>query len=66
MVTKQIQTPKTVEISKKTVNWVDDVLPYYQPCAMFMAKHLIYFYTNGNLLWAILLAYVINFPYFKI
>lgn len=59
------ETPKTILISQKTVSWLADVLPYYEPCLLFFAKHAIYYCTNGNLMWALLAAYFINFPYFR-
>lgn len=31
----------------------------------FVAQHLMYWLLNGNLMWPLLLAYAINYPYFK-
>jgi hypothetical protein len=48
-----------------TVGFLMDVLPYYLPCVTFFLQHAVYHYCNGNLLWVLLFAYAINFPYFQ-
>lgn len=59
------KSPPSVELSPDRVSFWSDVLPYYLPCMTFVAQHLIYWFLNGNLMWALFLAYAINYPYFK-
>jgi Fatty acid desaturase len=46
------------------VSFLGDVAPYFLPCYVFVVSHLVYYYGNGNLLWPIFLAYLVNFPYY--
>ena len=61
----QSESDKTTEVSRLVVDFYKDVLPYYLPCATFFVQHLVYFMMNGNLLWVMLFAYVVNFPYYQ-
>jgi hypothetical protein len=40
------------------------VLPYYLPVITFASKHLLYFCLNGNVVLALVIAYLFNYPYY--
>lgn len=40
-------------------------MPYFSPCIVYIAEHTVYHKCGGNLFWVLLVAYVVNFPYFK-
>jgi hypothetical protein len=61
---KPIKKPSE-EVSYAKVEFTKDVLPYFLPCLAFLAQHAIYYYADGNLMWALFLSYLINFPYYK-
>jgi hypothetical protein len=42
---------------------MEDVLPYYLPCITFLAQLALYYFANGNIMWGLFAAYLINFPY---
>lgn len=41
------------------------MLPYYLPSIVFLVNHCFYYFGNGNVMWVMLIAYGINFPYMK-
>jgi hypothetical protein len=45
------------------VNFQEDILPYYLPCITFLAQLALYYFANGNIMWGLFGAYLINFPY---
>jgi hypothetical protein len=47
------------------VNFLKDILPYYLPCITFLAQLALYYFANGNIMWGLFAAYMINFPYLK-
>lgn len=51
----------TKERRKLNVEFWSDVFPYYLPCYVFVVTHLMY-YSCGNLLMPIWMAYTINLP----
>ena len=59
------KSAKTYEVNYSTVDFIRHVLPYYAPCFMLIGQHVVYFTCNGNFWLILLVAYAINFPYFK-
>jgi alkane 1-monooxygenase len=59
------KAPPTLEVARSSVEFLIDVLPYYQPCMVFVINHLFYYFGNGNLMWTLFIAFGINFPYFR-
>lgn len=47
------------------MSFLKHILPYYAPALNYVAIHLIYYNLNGNLMWVLLTAYVVNFPYYR-
>lgn len=59
------RAPKTIEVNESTVDFIKHIAPYYEPCMLFVVTHMFYYFGKGNLMWVMLIAYGINFPYFK-
>lgn len=52
-------------LSFDQVEYISHILPYYLPCVVYVVTHLVYLHLNGNLMWIMFFAYLINFPYYK-
>ena len=58
------RSPKTKELSLTSVEFIRDVLPNYLPVFAFLVKHFAFFAVKGNLILVLLIAFLINFPYY--
>lgn len=61
---KLFRANKTEEIRRETVSFVEDVLPYYVPCLMSIVQHGLYYFCGGNLLIAMFVGMVSNYPHY--